>query len=304
MTAVPTPMNSPFAVDPPWSRHGRPSLGVGSTPASAAVLAVITFGLLPAVLWPCRWVGLLERERPFYRDLTTWWRRRVAPGDAVELDDVLARLRPRPLWVVLPWVTVLSATASLLHTASGYDFDLPRLLGATYTYHQGPRWVYAYPLHHSPGERLHTVWTWTLAFAYGCQWYAVRSHARAVGKLVAWTNRVAGENGFRRVPREAARVGLTPAWVIVALGFCWFHAWWAIPMVLAGAAQRRYADKGTPRLQSALSAQAGDAAAFAPPGGRSDARFCPAPHCGHRLPAQARFCSRCGSPTVAAGPHA
>ena len=97
-------------------------------------------------------------------------------------------------------------------------------------------------------------------------------------------------------------LGLNALWVIGAIVLCGMHAWWAIPMVLAGASQRRYADVIAPRLQQGLSAQAGDAA-------DADRRrvpatanaFCPNAQLWQTgCPRPAAFCPRCGSATVAA----
>jgi len=298
VTAIPTPIPVPHtaaAGEPPWNRLGQPALGATAGPVPAIIVAGLSFGLLPALLWPWRWATLTDRDRPFYRDLAQWWRRRVAPADVGGLDALVAELRPRPILMVLPWLAAgftLATTVLMLlvrHT-DAHDL-LPRLLDCTYQFDpQGHAW--AHHLH----LRLHQVWEWGLGFAFACQWYAVRSHTRAVGDLVRWTNRLAKDGNFRRVPNEAGRLGLGPLWVIGGVGLCWMNAWWAIPMVLAGAAQRRYADAGSPRLRQGLAAQAGDAVALAGDG----ARFCPTGRCGNRLPAPAMFCPRCGTATVLA----
>ena len=294
MTAVaPSTANA----DPPWNSLGRPTLGPASAPVPAIVLAGVTFGLLPAVIWPWRWATLLDRDRPYYRDLAHWWRRRAAPADAAQLDGVLARLRPRPILMVLPWLasafTIATAVVFLLAQRPDLHDLFARLADCTYRFRPGTH-EWGMTLH----RHVHDVWLWGLAFAYGCHWYAVRSHAAAVGDLVRWTNRMAKGSNFRRVRNETGRVGLGPLWVAGGVGLCWLHAWWAIPMVLAGAARRRYADVAAPRLQQALSAQAGDAVALGGPG--DAARFCPTPNCGNRLPGPAAFCPRCGTPTVVA----
>lgn len=299
MTAVPNSTASSPG-EPRWNAAAVPSMGFTAGPVRALIAAGLTFGLLPAVVWPWRWATLLDRDRPFYRDLAVWWQRRVAPADGKQLDAVLNELRPRPILMVLPWLAV--AFAGL--TVAGYAFDYDgsdHLLAATFAYH--PRsFHHAYlPARTVAAERAHLVWVWALAFAYACQWYAVRAHARAVGDLVRWTNKLARDNNLGRVPNEAGRLGLGPVWVVAGVGLCWFNAWWAIPMVMAGAAQRRYALTGTPRLQQALSTQAAQAVALA--GGETQAdRLCPTPHCGQRVPAAAKFCPRCGTataPTVA-----
>lgn len=280
----------PAQADPPWNALGRPTLGLQSTPLLSALLAGVTFGLLPAALWPSRWARLLDRERHDYVDLTNWWRRRVATADAQQLDQVLNTLRPRPLLVVLPWLAVGFVAAVL---GVGCYLDGPqRVWQTTYGFHYT---LGGWPVHGSFWDHLRTAWLWGLGAAYGVQYYAVRSHGRAVGDLVRWTNRVARDNNYRKVRNEAGRTGLGPIWVIAAVGFCVAHAWWAIPMAVAGAAQRRYADVATGRLRQSLRAQAGDATAT---GEHAPARVCPANGCGALLPSSARYCSRCGTAAV------
>jgi hypothetical protein len=284
------------AGEPPWNRLGRPTLGVGSAPPFAAVLAGLTFGVGPAVLWPWRWATLLDRDRPYYRELASWWQARVSPKEAAQLNDVIGRLRPRPILMILPWLAAAFTVASAVVFLSVQRPDLhgliPRLASGTYRLrHAGLRWG------HDVQDHLHFVWIWTLAFAYGCHLYAVRTHALAVGDLVRWTNKVSREHEVRRVRNETGRLGLGPVWVGTAVVLCVYGAWWVIPMVLAGAAQRRYADVASPRLQQALAAQAGDAVALT--GTTAAARFCPTPNCTHRLPAPAAYCPRCGAATVA-----
>ena len=291
MTAAPTVLPAP--ADPPWNALGRPALGVQSTPLLSVLLAAVTFGLLPAALWPSRWARLLDRERHDYLDLTNWWRRRVATADAQQLDQVLNTLRPRPLLVVLPWLAVGFVAAVL---GVGLYTDGPeRVWATTYGFHHT---LGGWPVAGSFWDHLRTAWLWGLGAAYACQFYAVRSHARAVGDLVRWTNRVARDNNYRKVRNEAARTGLGPVWVLAAVGFGFAHAWWAIPMVIAGAAQRRYADVATGRLRRSLRAQAGDAVVAADGASHAPTRVCPANGCGALLPSAARYCSRCGTAAV------
>ena len=118
-----------------------------------------------------------------------------------------------------------------------------------------------------------------------------------MGELATWTNRRAKGGTVRQVRNDTGRLALGPVWVVAGVLLCWFNAWWGIPLVLAGATQRRYLLAASPRLQRALSAQAHDAVTLAA-SGLPGARFCPTPHCGNRLPAAARFCPRCGTAGV------
>ncbi len=297
MTAISNPIPAKSAGEPPWNQLGRPTLGVTAMAATASVLAGVTFGLLPAIVWPWRWASLLDRDRPYYRDLANWWRTRVTAADADKLDDILDRLRPRPILMVLPWLaaafTFASALLMLIYQRPDYHDLLPRLADCTYRFRPGVH-VWGTTL----DRHVHDVWLWGLTFAYACHFYAVRVQARCVGDLARWTNAVTRGDRVRTVRSGSRMLGLNALWVIGAIVLCGMHAWWAIPMVLAGASQRRYADVISPRLKQGLSAQAGDAMTLV--GSSGPARFCPTPNCGNRLPAPAAFCPRCGSATVAA----
>jgi ribosomal protein S27AE len=87
-------------------------------------------------------------------------------------------------------------------------------------------------------------------------------------------------------------LGLNPGWVFAAIGFCVYSAWWAIPMCLVGAMQRRYITKTSPVVRSALAEQAH--LGFERVNIDRD-RFCPAHRCGARVSAAAKFCPRCGA---------
>ena len=98
--------------------------------------------------------------------------------------------------------------------------------------------------------------------------------------------------------------GLNPVWIVAALIFCGIHAWWGIPLVLAGAMQRRYMTVTSPRLRSALAEQARDI--ISPLGLRQvygGERFCRGDRCGARMAAAANFCPRCGTPVWANPPQ-
>ena len=302
MTAAIAPAFPPAVQQPGEPSPDRSALGLLSTPLVSAAVAVVTFGLLPAVVWPIRWATLLDRERGFYRELAGWWRRRADPTDAKQLDEVLAVLRPRPMLVVLPWLAAAFVAAML---AVGVYLDgADSLRNVTFLGHR--RWdrLLLFDSQSPMAEHLHQFWLCGLTVAYAIQFYAVRSHSRAVSELTRWANRMGRANGLPKVKNEAGRMGLSPLWWVAGAAVWYYGGWWAIPMVLAGAAQRRYADVASPRLQLALGEQAARVVSLT--GGLDDAvgpavsRFCPSPTCGLRLPAAARFCSRCGTAAAVA----
>ena len=160
MTAVPTTISAAPPGQPRWTASAVPSLGVTANPVAATVAAAVTFGVLPAVVWPWRWATLLDRDRPYYRDLAVWWQRRVAPVDAKQLDAVLNDLRPRPILMVLPWLAVAFAALAVGGYAANYDEVWRHLVEVTFGRHQQPFHFRPPPL--PGGERTHAVWEWSL----------------------------------------------------------------------------------------------------------------------------------------------
>ena len=299
MTAINTPIPlQPLAqrrgspVDDFVDRLSHPSLGHASGALVSLVQCLITFGLLPLLLWPTRWAEFLETERHDLIDLAGWYRRRVDADEARRLDKIVKRLRPRPLLMVLPWLAV-GFNLVMMVTLLILGDDLGRLWDLSFDHHHYRFVSYVSPTPQGQLEsHLYFAWASTLTLAYFCQWYAVRSHTIAVNRLVSWTNRLARENRFMQIKNEALQLGLNPLWIIIGIGFLMHQSWWAIPMVLAGSLQRQYSTKSSPQTRVALAAQARHG--FAVVQSQGD-RFCAAGHCGARLPAPAKFCPRCGT---------
>jgi hypothetical protein len=290
-----TALNSPISATPrPRERGGRvddfvdrlshPAPIESTGPFVALFQCLISFGLLPLLLWPTRWAEFLDAERPDLQDLIAWWRRRASPADAAQLDKLSRRLRPRPFLMVLPWLAV-GFNVVLMAMLFTQGDPINRLWDLTFKQ--------ARPSNNLPLEKqLYSAWIGTLCLAYFCQWYAVRSHAVAVHSLVQWTNKLGRENQFVRVKINVLSVGLHFVWIVFGIAMSANHVWWSIPMIFAGAMQQRYTSRSSPAIRVALASQARDAFAIVQSEGD---RFCAASHCGARLPAPARFCSRCGT---------
>jgi hypothetical protein len=287
-----TALNSPIPIAPPRPQRGipvddfvdrlsRPTPAKSTGPFFTAVLSLISLGLLPLVIWPTRWAEFLDEERHDLLELIQWWRRRVDPTDAARLDKIARKLRPRPMLIVLPWLAV-SFNIILMAMRLAQGDTLQTLWNITFKHAR-------YLPDRTP---VYAVWILTLSIAYGLHWFAVVSHTSAVRRLMHWTNRLARDNHFVRIQISALAAGIGPGWIIVAILLCFAHAWWAIPMALAGGLQRRYCMQSSPVIRIALARQARDAFAIVQSGGD---HFCFAGHCGTRLPAQAKFCPRCGT---------
>jgi hypothetical protein len=305
------------AIPVTYPRTARKVLTTG--PFWATIQCIFTLGLWPLLVWPTRWSTFVEGERQELLHLANAWRRRVVGREAEQLDSIARRLRPKPMLLVLSWLIVGFNVAifGLLLMRSNPPRDLwdltyghhtvteSRTVLKTdhiyriepqyepFTWRQKPQAMSIdVPVLREPEANLYQIWLGTLLLGYICHWHAVRSHATAVKQLIGWTNMLAKQKHFNEVDVRATRLGLNPGWVFAAIGFCVYSAWWAIPMCLVGAMQRRYITKTSPVVRSALAEQAH--LGFERVNIDRD-RFCPAHRCGARVSAAAKFCPRCGA---------
>jgi hypothetical protein len=304
VTAIPAPSSSRFhpagatpGGDEPLAQtlqrlEGRPRVN-GWGPFGSFLAAFFTIGLAPLIIWPARWSEVIEEERNDLVALAAWWRRRATPRDAQRMDAALERLNPWPLLLTVTSIVFWGMLVVFGVYIFNNGFDIDRIRDITYGWENHRRWAY-YSL---DALHLHRLWAGGLMTAYVCMWLVVRSHRNAVRSLVAAINRTAGPSESLRM-LERNRSGLSPLWVIAAIIFIANSAWWGIPFALAGALQRRYTG-ASPMLRQALANQARFASMVAPStsnhsGPVVPARFCATRGCAARLPADAKFCPRCG----------
>ena len=299
MTAIDSPIPlSPMPqshrgapVDDFVARLSHPPAGKSTNALTMLAQCLLSFGLLPLLINPTRWAEFVDTERHDLVDLAGWWRRRVDAAEARKLDKIVSRLRPRPFLMVLPWLAV-AFNFVLMVTLLLMGDDLGRLWDLTFAHRLRSDVLFNdSPLHYFESH-LYRAWIATLCVAYGCQWYAVRSHVVAVNALVQWTNKLARENRFAQIETDPLKIGMHPLWLVVGIGMAVNQIWWAIPMIFTGAMQRCYSTRTSQTVRVSLAAQA--RSGFAVVQSRRD-RFCSAGHCGARLPKPAKFCPRCGT---------
>ena len=249
-------------------------------PFSSFILSICTFGILPLLVWPRRWNAFAEYERRQMISLATFWRRRATPMQAQALDASISQMGPQSIFTVVPiliLVFVGMMVVSLLNDGRSMENILRMILGY-HRYH----WWFLDPL----DMKLYAIWTISLLIGYICHWAAVRSHALAVESLAVKINGIAGVRGAGRFVGVTS--GLNPLWIVAAVALRGMHAWWGIPLVLAGAMQRKYMNSTSPRIRQALVGQLLD-------GPTGQASFCNIPGCGAPKRDQANYCPRCGA---------
>ncbi|HWE92544.1 MAG TPA: hypothetical protein VG269_01100 [Tepidisphaeraceae bacterium] len=274
-------------------RAAPPSWGLVKT----IVLGVPTFGLLPLLVWPFRFREYVTDEAEALQELAEWARARgrrpaaVGPLMAAAEDTSFKTL---PL-IISMLLAIFVVGAFFLQFTNFIPFTLDSLLGCTYYYTGAPP---ASPF----GSRIHLLylaWCVALSLGYVLHWAQVRGHVADVTRFVARFNPVVEAEGLPPVRGRRLPVGIfRPLWVLAAIMLAVYGAWWGIPMVLAGMAQRRYTNVTGRAIRWELARRVKDMASMrgepivaqAPP-----ARRCGNPRCLATLPPAARFCTRCGT---------
>jgi hypothetical protein len=258
-------------------------------------VAMFSFGLVPIWFWARRWNAFAQTERRDLIALAAWWRQRASPRDAQRLDSAVERLGPHPLLMILPMlICIFIALMMAAMIFDGQSVDQIRDLTYNYDWNQNLRlWWLASPIE----QHLHRVWMAGLCFAYGLHWMAVRSHAQGVRALSKAINRIANDGGAPLVSINGGNNSIGWSWIIAALILCGPHAWWGIPLAMAGSKQRRYMTTTSPVARRVLANQLRDASWRMPDQSMARAlarRMCPGELCGARLAPQANYCPRCG----------
>jgi hypothetical protein len=147
-------------------------------------------------------------------------------------------------------------------------------------------------------NRIYLIWTAGLTAGYAIHWLQLLLHSSNVRHAVRAFNDLAITEGLPPV-REPRGVGLRPVWLAAALVMMTANAVWAIPMMLAGGMQRRYASVTGPALREAVADRLRDLLMIRRPVMRvpsavSFPRTCPNQTCRSPMNRIANFCPRCG----------
>ena len=271
-----------------------PSLVVG------LALSFVTFGMLPALLWPLRFAKFAHQQKRDLLRLAKWVSLNAPHPATKRLSEAAAGVEFRTIL----WVMALTCCAAM---AVVYLAVLPATGGRV----PGPWDVLsgsafrAMAVYRPRGfDVLHVAWVLGLSAAYFCQWLQVQLHARSVRKLLDVFNEVVIDEALAPVFLEPVGFAVGLFWLgggvlLFALG-----APWGIAFMLAGGVQSRYTRRVTPRLRALLAQRVRDMMLLRRPSpGRpvpaGDPRGytrtrCETPGCRMPLPASAKFCPRCG----------
>jgi hypothetical protein len=272
------PLEGPFT----WSLPGT------------IILSLLTLGIAPLALLPRKMRMYSNRERDQLGHFCKWMREQYGSS----ADQLWQRTSTIPrLMFLLRLVGIAAIIVSLIAMASylnegGEPHDL---FSATIGFmHTNPQ---RFPI---SAENLFNVWTISLLIGYGAYWLSLIAHQVRARKFVGRFNAFARQNVLQEVPVPKFSLGLRPFWLIGGAIMASNGLIWALPMMLAAGAQRRYIKDRSRSMRATLAQRVRDVLA----GSRPDVRFgvptilkrkCATQRCAAPLPGIARFCPRCGA---------
>jgi hypothetical protein len=256
--------------------------------ARTVLLGVLSFGLWPLFEWIKRFGDLARAESVQWEHLAEWLRLRSGYPESAELARWIPRTDKGLLLRSISLVCGVGVIwAFFLHLHGQFSWAM--LMGATYRGGLSPLTA-----------RLFTIWTIGLGVGYLVHWLNVALHVRATERLIGQINSLAQREGFGPMPTPAGGWGLRPMWLVAGIVLTVMGAGWGLPMMLAGALQRRYVlstgrrmrGMVAERLRAMLSLRHPTMSLPTPVMLR---RRCDNPVCRSTVSMAANYCPRCGS---------
>ena len=271
------------------SFRGHYSWGVVST----FVIAIFSFGVAPLVRWTQNLNRYVRLERTQFWHLAEWLRLQTAHPDAQRLPEEAESIRWRGALAAASWVWLGAVVVFVI--ARLWNSELPgrALWHSTWAARVVPRYDDARP-------DIHLAWVVGLSVAYALHWLQMQLHGGDVRRFIGKINNVLQWEGVAPLSVPEVGIGFSPLWVLGAVGMCSAGAYWGVPLMLAGAVQRRYISRTSARVR----AEAADRVRTilllrrpvmrVPPFARPTI-LCRTPNCRAPIPMLANFCARCGA---------
>jgi hypothetical protein len=132
-----------------------------------------------------------------------------------------------------------------------------------------------------------------------CWLIEINSHIARVRRFVGAFNQLSNRYGVGPVRAPGLHLGIRPLWLLGAAALCALGGFWAVPVMLAGAAHRRYIKSTSLRLRSDLARRQRDVLLAKRPTLHVPASThlmgaCPRENCRAPFPPEAAYCRRCG----------
>lgn len=248
---------------PPGALAPSPAPPRPAGPWWTLLTAVLSLGLWPLWRWSMMWQQFVRRDRPAQLARAAAARTSATEKQQRAIDRAVAKINRFPIIAAGPnfafGVVALIAILMVLHRFPPHEL---------WTLCFDPKGIHHWPMPQT-AVKFHRAWVVLLWIGYGCQWLVVRRYVFATRAL---------RSVMLPEAHRPSVGGPSIGWVLSAIVLCVLHAWWAIPMVLAGSIQRRHSIHYAGLLDV-----------------DSPVLFCIAPGCGARLALEARYCPRCGS---------
>ena len=272
------------------------------------VWGVLSFGLLPILVWRKRFRQYITLEQQQLWHLADWLRLNSKSPQAAILKDQAETMRPHFDLQLLSSLCLGFLAIIFFTQLQGYHrFMWDAVLDCTYLYpmHRLHNAILFHRVGPTLAFKLYNTWILALSGAYVCHWLQVQLHARELRKFIARFNVIAVAEGLSPMPAIMPGWGLRPIWLVGAAILIATGSFWGLPMMLAGAAQRRmvrYASTGNRaamahQLRAMMLARRPVETVPMPVYLRS---VCENPACRAPVQSTARFCSRCGARIVPA----
>ena len=262
-------------------------------------LSAVTFGILPALLWPFRFAKFAQQQKRDLGRLARWVSLSTPHPSTKRLSEAAAGVEFRPALLVMALMCCAAIGVVFLALISGMPagYDPGKaLLGSAFgrlAEYSGPGFAL-----------LFVAWAVGLSVGYLCQWVQIQLHARSVRKLLDVFNEVALDEGIAPVFLEPVGFLVGPLWLAAGVLLLVMGAPWGVCFMLAGGVQSRYTRRVSPQLRALLAQRVRDMLLLRRPfPGRAphpdDSRGytrtrCETPGCRMPLPVSAKFCPRCG----------
>jgi hypothetical protein len=259
------------------------------------ILGAITFGIAPLFALSKRLRHSTALERAQLWHLAEWMRTNCG-DDAAPLVQAAERVRVPPILNLLPPMCGLAGLFVLIFTGVRYEPAFDRLLDATYRYFpasandMAPGWA----------DAAFAAWVVPLGVGYISLWLAMQIQQNAARRFVRMYDVFARREGAGEVLTPRPSLGLRPLWLVGGVVLAMGGAIWAIPMMLAAAAQRRYTKRIAVATRVKLAQSVREIMQLRRPESSvpmpvTQLRTCPSERCAAKLPPAAKFCPRCGT---------
>lgn len=264
-------------------------------------LGVLSFGVLPLLDWTKHLNDMIRFERTQLWHLAEWARLKTGHTDASALCASADGMRTRHVLSVTALLWAGAAAFFVVLQAFGTTSPVRAMIEATYGFEMIPlRRALA-----SSGAYVFAAWTIGLSIAYALHWLRLQLHAADVRRFIENFNRIAEWEAVPPIVPNRVGTGIRPMWIVGAIVLASWNALWGVPMMLAGAAQRRYTNVTGAANRAALAERVSMIlSSQRPTVQRSIMQIGTRPACREKLcqtelPQGATFCPRCGTRVAA-----